>query len=152
MLLLVYNILTPTRFFRYVTQIVHAIAHCHKLGICHRDIKLQNILLEHRGGDAQVKLIDFGNGQRFRGQLPMRKIVGTTYTAAPEVFKECYDERCDVWSLGVVAYILLSGRRPFESVDIPNQPRAKESSLIASILMGRYHFMVRHSSLFIFYR
>ena len=71
----------------------------------------------------------------------MKKIVGTTYTAAPEVFKENYDERCDIWSIGVVSYILLSGRRPFESLDIPNQPKAKDSSVIASILMGRYHFM-----------
>ena len=121
---------------------MQAISHCHKLGICHRDIKLQNILLEHKGSDAQIKIIDFGNGQRFRGQLPLRKIVGTTYTAAPEVFRECYDERCDVWSIGVVSYILLSGKRPFESLDIPKQPKAKDSSLIANILMGRYHFMV----------
>lgn len=126
---------------QYILQLLRAIAHCHQNGICHRDIKLQNILLENNGKDAQIKLIDFGNGARYRGRCPMTKIVGTTYTAAPEVFKECYDEKCDIWSIGVVAYILLSGRRPFESLDIPNQPKSRESSLIASILMGRYHFM-----------
>ena len=46
---------------RYIIQIVQAIAHCHKYGICHRDIKLQNILLENKGKDAQIKLIDFEN-------------------------------------------------------------------------------------------
>jgi calcium-dependent protein kinase len=75
---------------RYITQIVAAISHCHKVGICHRDIKLQNILLENKSKDAQIKVIDFGNAQKFRGCLPMHKIVGTTYTAAPEVFRECY--------------------------------------------------------------
>eukprot|EP00602_Paraphysomonas_sp_CaronLab_P012905 CAMPEP_0185040220 /NCGR_PEP_ID=MMETSP1103-20130426/38015_1 /TAXON_ID=36769 /ORGANISM="Paraphysomonas bandaiensis, Strain Caron Lab Isolate" /LENGTH=440 /DNA_ID=CAMNT_0027579427 /DNA_START=751 /DNA_END=2076 /DNA_ORIENTATION=+ len=59
---------------------------------------------------------------------------------APEIFKGQYDERCDIWSIGVVAYILLSGRRPFESIDIPNQPDAGKSSLVANILMGRYDF------------
>lgn len=125
----------------YVTQMVKAIVHCHKHGICHRDVKLQNILLESNAKDAQIKLIDFGNGARYIGNTPMTKIVGTTYTAAPEVFKECYDERCDVWSMGVVTYILLSGRRPFEALDFPSQPKARESSVIASILMGRYHFL-----------
>lgn len=126
---------------QYILQITRALVHCHARGICHRDIKLQNILLENRTKDAQVKLVDFGNGAHFVGHCPMTKIVGTTYTAAPEVFKESYDERCDIWSLGVVAYILLSGRRPFEGLSIPHQPRSKETSLIASILMGRYHFM-----------
>lgn len=49
----------------YIAQIVEAIAHCHRHGICHRDIKLQNILRENKGKDAQVKIIDFGNGHRF---------------------------------------------------------------------------------------
>lgn len=126
---------------QYIIQITRALDHCHSHGICHRDIKLQNILLESNNKDAQIKLVDFGNAARFRGICPMTKIVGTTYTAAPEVFKESYDERCDVWSLGVVAYILLSGRRPFEALHVPNDPKARESSIIASILMGRYHFM-----------
>lgn len=125
---------------QYILQITRAISHLHGLNICHRDIKLQNILLESGEEGAQIKLIDFGNSWRFKKGKFMTKIVGTTYTAAPEVLRECYDERCDVWSVGVVAYILLSGRRPFESLDIPGQPQSRESSLIAAILMGRFHF------------
>ncbi len=124
----------------YVLQILRALVHCHERGICHRDIKLQNILMENHSQDAQVKVIDFGNAVRYRGQTPLTKVVGTTYTAAPEVFRKHYDERCDVWSLGVVTYILLSGRRPFERVEIAQNVKSKESSVIASILMGRYHF------------
>lgn len=126
----------------YILQLTRAIGHCHHHGICHRDVKLQNILLESSSKEAQIKLVDFGNGARFRNQLPLTKVVGTTYTAAPEVFKECYDERCDVWSLGVVTYILLSGRRPFEKMEVPStkNPGKKEESVVASILLGKYNF------------
>jgi len=127
---------------QYISQLTSAIAHCHHLGITHRDVKLQNILLESSNKDAQIKLVDFGNSARFtQASLPFRKIVGTTYTAAPEVFKQEYDERCDVWSMGVVTYILLSGHRPFEPVDMPTEQRSRESSIIANILLGRYHFL-----------
>jgi calcium-dependent protein kinase len=128
----------------YILQLTRAIGHCHHHGICHRDVKLQNVLLESTSKEAQVKLVDFGNGARFRNNLPLTKVVGTTYTAAPEVFKECYDERCDVWSLGVVTYILLSGRRPFEKTEVMvnqnGQMKRKEESVVASILTGRYDF------------
>jgi serine/threonine protein kinase len=159
----------------YILQITRAIIHCHNQGICHRDIKLQNILLENHSSDAQIKIIDFGNAVRFIGCTPLKKVVGTTYTAAPEVFRQEYDERCDIWSLGVITYILLSGRRPFERVEIdqtakqrgknnrkskghmkssipppltaaqkqvlPSQyHNSSEGSVIASILLGRYHF------------
>lgn len=129
----------------YILQLTRAIAHCHHHGICHRDVKLQNILLESTSKDAQIKLVDFGNGVRYRNVLPLTKIVGTTYTAAPEVFREHYDERCDVWSLGVVTYILLSGKRPFEKSDLLRRDgsklgNTKDSSIVASILLGRYHF------------
>lgn len=88
-------------------QLVSAVAHLHERGICHRDIKLQNILLENKSRQAQIKLIDFGFGSRYIGALPMHTKCGTPYTTAPEVLRECYDERCDVWSVGVVAFIVL---------------------------------------------
>lgn len=56
------------------------------------------------------------------------------------MFKGEYDERCDIWSIGIVCFIILSGQRPFENVDIPNHPDAGKSSLVANILMGRYNF------------
>ena len=172
------HLLPELKAREFILQITRALMHCHEHGICHRDIKLQNILLENNSPDAQVKIVDFGNAVRFIGCTPLKKVVGTTYTAAPEVFRQHYDERCDLWSLGVVAYILLSGRRPFERVDLPSttsfsqktssriQPalqsvdspiaplspaqihqvlppmyrNSAEGSVIASILLGRYHF------------
>ena len=98
---------------------MNAVAHIHQLGIAHRDIKLQNILIDHNyDRTAQLKLIDFGFGCRFADALPMRTKCGTPYTTAPEVIRERYDERCDVWSVGVVLYIMLSGKRPFEALEI----------------------------------
>ena len=82
---------------RYICQLVGALQHCHQHGIAHRDVKLQNILLENRTFDAQVKLIDFGGARRFptgeggggdgseEPKTPFRTVVGTTYTMAPEV-------------------------------------------------------------------
>lgn len=122
-----------------VCQLVSAVAHMHGRGICHRDIKMQNILMENYLDSAQIKIIDFGFGTRFIGATPLKTRCGTPYTTAPEVFREHYDERCDVWSAGVVAYILLSGRRPFEAAELPGalEPAGK-ASLVANILMGRY--------------
>jgi serine/threonine protein kinase len=73
----------------YIAQLVGAVAHCHGRGICHRDIKLQNILLDTKGRDGQIKLIDFGHAKRFEidheNPVVFTKMAGTTYTMAPEV-------------------------------------------------------------------
>jgi calcium-dependent protein kinase len=123
-------------------QILSAVSHIHTRGIAHRDIKLQNILIDcNNDRVAQIKLIDFGYGSRFVGNLPMRTKCGTPYTTAPEVIRENYDERCDVWSVGVVLYIMLSGRRPFEALDIGGPlTDAGKAAMITNILAGRYHF------------
>lgn len=124
-------------------QLLSAVAHIHSRGIAHRDIKLQNILVDQCTNDrtAQLKLIDFGYGSRFIGALPMRTKCGTPYTTAPEVIRECYDERCDVWSCGVVLYIMLCGRRPFEALNCSGTlADAGKAAMITNILAGRYHF------------
>ena len=128
---------------RLCRQILSAVAHIHGRGIAHRDIKLQNILVDVDNDDraAQLKLIDFGYGSRYAGNLPMKTKCGTPYTTAPEVIRQCYDERCDVWSVGVVLYIILSGRRPFEVFHVQGQlPDAGKAAMISNILAGRYHF------------
>jgi calcium-dependent protein kinase len=86
-----------------------AINHCHSLKIAHRDIKPENILL---GENGSVKLIDFGLSKQVKSKK-MNTIVGTPYYIAPEVLKGNYNVKCDIWSLGVIMYILLSGYLPF---------------------------------------
>ncbi|RYG68714.1 hypothetical protein EON64_04560 [archaeon] len=128
---------------KYIKQVLSALIHVHRLGICHRDVKLQNIMRESSVTGAQVKLIDFGNSVRYVNNLPLTKLVGTTYTAAPEVFRKEYDERCDIWSLGVVSYILLCGKRPFEKMEAEGEGRHKDEGIINSILAGKFHFKHR---------
>ncbi|KAG9145340.1 hypothetical protein Leryth_008275 [Lithospermum erythrorhizon] len=96
------------------SQLMHGIAHCHKMGIAHRDIKPDNVLFDAHN---RVKIADFGSGEWFGGgeeRVMMSGIVGTPYYVAPEVLmgKE-YSEKVDVWSAGVVLYVMLSGVVPF---------------------------------------
>ena len=84
----------------------------------HRDIKMENILFESKEEDSEIKLIDFGLSTIYakqRQKVALDEPVGTLYTMAPEVFMEQYDLQADMWSIGVVAYILLSGIKPFWS-------------------------------------
>lgn len=95
-----------------MAQLMQAVAHCHRLGVAHRDIKPDNILFDERN---RLRLADFGSAETFkdRGE-PMSGIVGTPYYVAPEVLAgREYCEKVDVWSAGVVLYIMLAGFPPF---------------------------------------
>jgi serine/threonine protein kinase len=106
-------------------RLLEAISHCHKNRICHRDIKPENILLEDPTDDVKIKLADFGCAKRFNGKKCLHTLCGSPQYVAPELYissEEGYDERCDVWSAGIVMYILLGGYAPFEgsNEDLPD--------------------------------
>lgn len=82
----------------------------------HRDLKPENILLDSKNDDA-IKLIDFGTAQKFNPNRPMTQTFGTAYYIAPEVLTSSYNEKCDVWSIGVIMYMLLTGKPPFDGID-----------------------------------
>lgn len=88
-------------------------AYCHSKSICHRDMKPENILLDSKAATNTIKVIDFGASQKFDPAKKMNQIYGTAYYIAPEILKSDYNEKCDVWSVGVILFILLSGRPPF---------------------------------------
>ncbi|KAI3458737.1 hypothetical protein Pfo_015400 [Paulownia fortunei] len=91
-------------------QLMVAIACCHRLGVAHRDIKPDNILFDSRG---RLQLADFGSAELF-GVSEMSGVVGTPYYVAPEVLMgREYNEKVDVWSAGVILYIMLAGVPPF---------------------------------------
>mmetsp|Transcript_16981 Transcript_16981/g.26158 ORF Transcript_16981/g.26158 Transcript_16981/m.26158 type:complete len:374 (+) Transcript_16981:675-1796(+) len=101
-------------------KMLSAIQHLHENQICHRDLKPENFLFSDRSEDAEIKLIDFGLSKRFGTEeekvkkQKMQTIVGTPYYVAPEVLRGKYDKSCDIWSLGIILYILLCGYPPFE--------------------------------------
>ena len=108
---------------KVMKQILSAVVYLHSNHIVHRDLKPENIMLTQKpkNGNYQIKLIDFGTAKIFRPGKKMNKFIGTSYYIAPEVLKERYDEKCDVWSCGVILFILLCGYPPFNgntNVDI----------------------------------
>ncbi|KAJ0036002.1 hypothetical protein Pint_24594 [Pistacia integerrima] len=107
------GILSESESKSIITQLLQAISHMHKLGIVHRDIKPDNILFS--SGNI-VKISDFGSAEFFNNESEelMRGVVGTPYYVAPEVVAgRDYNEKVDIWSAGVVLYIMLAGFPPF---------------------------------------
>ena len=96
-------------------QLLSAIYYLHSNCIVHRDLKPENIMLSQKpeNGNYHIKLIDFGTAKIFNPGKKMNKIIGTSYYIAPEVIKEKYNEKCDVWSCGIILYILICGYPPF---------------------------------------
>lgn len=94
-----------------------AVNHLHEVGIVHRDLKPENFLYVKPGADAEIKIIDFGMSNRLES-AKLHSMVGTPYYLAPEMLTGSYGKECDIWSLGVVMYLLLSGRQPFNGNNI----------------------------------
>ena len=109
--------LTEAEVIIYMKDMVSAVSHLHKLGICHRDLKPQNFVFENSKVDAKLKLIDFGLAQKFihkkASQAGMNTFAGTAHFIAPEVIKATYDLKCDMWSLGIIMDLMLTGDYPF---------------------------------------
>lgn len=96
-------------------EILGAVAYCHGLEppVVHRDLKPENFLFKSPG-ESPIKIIDFGLSRADNDEATsMHTRVGTPYYIAPEVLKRDYTLKCDVWSVGVIAYILLCGYPPF---------------------------------------
>jgi len=94
-------------------QLFSVVGFLHGKGIVHRDLKPENILLEEKEDELQIKIVDFGAATYMEGDGQLSKIAGTAYYVAPEVLSGSYDSKCDLWSSGVIMYIMLSGTPPF---------------------------------------
>jgi len=97
-------------------QVLSSIEYLHSNGLVHCDVKLDNFVYDRRGSD-NLKLVDFGFSQRWdaASDETLDECIGTLAFVAPEVLYGGYTSQCDLWSVGVVAYMLLSGTSPFTS-------------------------------------
>ena len=99
-----------------IKQILQGINYLHSQYIVHRDLKPENIMLISKPNTAKkysLKIIDFGTAIQINPGEKINKFIGTSYYIAPEVLAENYNEKCDIWSCGVIMYILLCGYPPF---------------------------------------
>ncbi|KAJ0020845.1 hypothetical protein Pint_30835 [Pistacia integerrima] len=95
---------------RTIVQILHT---CHSMGVIHRDLKPENFLLLNKDEDSPLKATDFGLSVFYKPGEVFKDIVGSAYYIAPEVLKRKYGPEADIWSVGVMLYILLCGVPPF---------------------------------------
>ncbi|KAM7256688.1 hypothetical protein ACFE04_012429 [Oxalis oulophora] len=96
-----------------IRQIVNVVHACHFMGVMHRDLKPENFLLVSKDENSSIKATDFGLSVFIEQGKVYRDIVGSAYYVAPEVLQRKYGKEVDVWSAGVILYILLSGVPPF---------------------------------------
>ncbi|KAI3981615.1 hypothetical protein MKX01_007535 [Papaver californicum] len=96
-----------------VHQMLKVAAECHLHGLVHRDLKPENFLFKSSKEDSPLKATDFGLSDFIKPGKKFQDIVGSAYYVAPEVLKRQSGPESDVWSIGVITYILLCGRRPF---------------------------------------
>lgn len=96
-----------------IRTIVSVVAHCHSMNVIHRDLKPENFLLESNAKDARILCTDFGLSVFFKPGQQFSDVVGSAYYVAPEVLRKRYGPEADIWSCGVILYILLSGVPPF---------------------------------------
>jgi calcium-dependent protein kinase len=98
-------------------QVFSGINYLHRNNIIHRDLKLENILIDSidENGFYHIKIIDFGTAKFQQKNKSERAVIGSSYYMAPEVLKKSYNEKCDTWSCGVILYMLLFGVPPFDA-------------------------------------
>ena len=113
-------------------QVLSCVNYCHKNNIVHRDLKPENILLEQNKDFDQIKIIDFGTSLVYDHSKSLDEKLGTPYYIAPEVLNKKYNEKCDIWSCGVITYIILSGMPPFNG--------QSDQEIMKKVRIGKFSF------------
>lgn len=103
---------------KFGRQIASALDYCHRNSIVHRDLKIENILISKTG---DIKIIDFGLSNLFSPRTHLKTFCGSLYFAAPELLqaKQYTGPEVDVWSFGIVLYVLVCGKVPFDDQSMP---------------------------------
>lgn len=125
--------LTERAAARIMQQIFSAVGYLHNKQVVHRDLKPENIIVLNGNADVpQVKIIDFDTATFCSVERQLRGSIGTAYYMAPEVLTKNYNEKCDMWSCGVLLYIMLSGNPPF--------PGVSDKEILRNVSKARYTF------------
>jgi calcium-dependent protein kinase len=118
------NQLSETQIAVIFKQLLSGLAYLHSNNIVHRDLKLENILIQEiekskTNGEElfNIKIIDFGTARIFSNKKKPQSIVGSSYYIAPEVLRQNYNKECDLWSVGVILYMFIVGHAPFDGCD-----------------------------------
>ena len=123
---------TEMEAVRIIAAVLSAVSYLHSNNVAHRDLKYENILFVNQSPTSTIKLIDFGLSKIHGGSETLTGGVGTIFTMAPEVLQGSYTKQADIWSVGVITYMLLSSQMPFYG-------RTREH-VIDQIVEGTYHF------------
>ena len=103
---------------KFGRQIASALDYCHRNSIVHRDLKIENILISKTG---DIKIIDFGLSNLFSPRNHLKTFCGSLYFAAPELLqaRQYTGPEVDIWSFGIVLYVLVCGKVPFDDQSMP---------------------------------
>ncbi|BAM40130.1 calcium-dependent protein kinase [Theileria orientalis strain Shintoku] len=119
-------------------QVFSAIAYCHSKNVLHRDLKPENILYCNNTSSSTIKIIDWGFATKCFKTHKFTSLVGTPYYVAPEVLLGNYDKACDIWSAGVIMFILLVGYPPFHG--------SNNAEILRNVKRGSIKFIPKHWS------
>ena len=123
--------LTEVQCAYIMYQIISAVNYCHKMKIIHRDLKPENILIKKdEDGFYRVKVCDFGTSKAFKIGDTEKQLVGSAYYIAPEVIQKKYNLKCDLWSCGVIMFVLLTKKPPFGG--------RNDAIIMQNIQIGKY--------------
>lgn len=103
---------------KIMEKLLGAVNYLHMHQVSHRDLKAENFLYEKIEQGSEIKIADFGMSAKFGNNQRMQSLAGTPYYLAPEVLQGSYTKSCDIWSLGVFLYFILSGSHPFRGICI----------------------------------
>ncbi|KAG9408089.1 hypothetical protein AC1031_021323 [Aphanomyces cochlioides] len=122
------------------SQILAGVGYAHNQHICHRDLKLENILLQNKNDLNSVKIADFGLSDFYRPGAMAKTTCGSISYLPPEVFRGTSNAGppLDVWSLGVILFAILCGRLPFEGSDLKGKNRPRENVIRNRIMRAQY--------------